>query len=76
MQLHRGHYVGQEDPLGEAWQPTPVFFPGESHGQRSLAAIVHRLAEWDTNEVTLHSCTLICREITVTDNMRRHEIEI
>ena len=19
-----------------AWQPTPVFFPGESHGQRSL----------------------------------------
>ena len=20
-----------------AWQPTPVFFPGESHGQRSLA---------------------------------------
>ena len=19
------------------WQPTPVFFPGESHGQRSLA---------------------------------------
>ena len=20
----------------KAWQPTPVFFPGESHGQRSL----------------------------------------
>ena len=20
-----------------AWQPTPIFFPGESHGQRSLA---------------------------------------
>jgi len=20
-----------------AWQPTPVFLPGESHGQRSLA---------------------------------------
>ena len=20
-----------------AWQPTPEFFPGESHGQRSLA---------------------------------------
>ena len=25
-----------EDPLGRAWQPTPVFLPGESHGQRSL----------------------------------------
>ena len=23
---------------GRAWQPTPVFLPGESHGQRSLAA--------------------------------------
>ena len=28
--------LGQEDPLGE-WQPTPVFLPGKSHGQRSLA---------------------------------------
>ena len=26
-----------EDPLDEAWQPTPVFLPGESHGQRILA---------------------------------------
>ena len=22
---------------GRAWQPTPVFLPGESHGQRNLA---------------------------------------
>ena len=26
----------REDPLGGAWQPTSVFLPGESHGQRSL----------------------------------------
>ena len=26
---------GQEDPWRKAWQPTPVFLPGESH--RSLA---------------------------------------
>ena len=25
-----------EDPLEKKRQPTPVFFPGESHGQRSL----------------------------------------
>ena len=25
-----------EDPRRRAWQPTPVFLPGESHGQRSL----------------------------------------
>ena len=31
--------LGWEDPPGEAaWQPTPVFLPGEFHGQRSLAA--------------------------------------
>ena len=27
--------LGQEDPLEEEI-PTPVFLPGESHGQRSL----------------------------------------
>ena len=29
--------LGQEESLEEAWQPTPVFLPGESQGQRSLA---------------------------------------
>ena len=24
-------------PWRRAWQPTPVFLPGKSHGQRSLA---------------------------------------
>ena len=28
--------LGQEDPL-EKWEPTPVFLPGEYHGQRRLA---------------------------------------
>ena len=27
--------LGQEYPLEEEWQPTPVFLPGEFHGQRS-----------------------------------------
>ena len=29
--------LGQEDPLEKGWQLTPVFLPGEFHGQRSLA---------------------------------------
>ena len=29
--------LGWDDPLEKAWQPTPVFLPGEFHGQRSLA---------------------------------------
>ena len=28
--------LGWDDPLEEAWQPTPVFLPREFHGQRSL----------------------------------------
>ena len=28
---------GSGDPLKRKWQPTPVFFPGQSHGQKSLA---------------------------------------
>ena len=27
---------GQKIPWRKAWQPTPVFLPGESHGQKSL----------------------------------------
>jgi len=31
-------------PWRRAWQPTPVFLPGELHAQRSLAT-VHRVAK-------------------------------
>ena len=29
--------LGWEDPWSREWQPTPVFFPGEFHGQKKLA---------------------------------------
>ena len=35
MQETRVQSLGQEDPLEKEWPPTPVFLPGESHGQRS-----------------------------------------
>ena len=40
-----------------AWQPTPVFLPGESHGQRSLESYICGVAELDTTErlSTTHS---------------------
>ena len=28
--------LGQEDSLEDEWQLTPVFLPGESHGQKGL----------------------------------------
>ena len=30
--------LGQEDPWRRAWQPTPVFLPRVSHGQKSLVS--------------------------------------
>ena len=35
LEMHIGS-LGWKDPLEEAWQPTPVFLPGASRGQRSL----------------------------------------
>ena len=44
-------------PWRRKWQPTPVFLPAESHGQRSLAGYSPRgRREWDTTE-QLHSLT-------------------
>ena len=38
-----------------AWQPTPVFLPGESHGQRSQAGCSPQgPTELDTIEATLY----------------------
>ena len=40
-------------PLRSSWQPTPVFLPGESHGQRSLAGYSPwSCKESDMTEVT------------------------
>ena len=32
-------------PLRREWLPTPVFLPGELHGQRALRATVHGVAK-------------------------------
>ena len=37
-------------PWKKEWQPTPVFLPGESHGQRNLAASPWGPKESDTTE--------------------------
>ena len=42
---------GGKVPWRRAWQPIPMFLPGESHGERSWAGTVHCVAESDTMEV-------------------------
>ena len=44
-------------PWRRTWQPTPVFLPGGSHGQKSLASYSpqgHK--ESGMTEATLHAC--------------------
>ena len=52
-------------PCRRAWQSTPVFLPGESHGQRSLVGYNPKSCrKLDTTEVTLHAHS-ICITIHV-----------
>ena len=47
-------------PWRRAWQPAPVFLPGESHGQRSRGGYSpqgHK--ELDGTEVTQHACMTV-----------------
>ena len=52
--------LGWEDPLEEGTAPTPVFLPGESHGQRSLVGYSpwgHERVKHDWNDLATGSPT-------------------
>ena len=55
--------LGQEDPLEKKRQPTPVFLPGKSHGERSLVGY----SPWGPEEsditepLSMHAFTGITR---------------
>ena len=53
---HRFSLWVRKIPWRREWPPTPVFLPGESHGQRSLAT-VYRVTELDMTEGRAQSWT-------------------
>ena len=53
MQEMKVPSLGQEDPLERKWHPTPVFLPGKSHGQRSLAGY----SPWGGKELDMTETT-------------------
>ena len=63
--------LGKEDPLEKGMLPTPVFLPGESHGQRSLASYSpwgykeQDMTEWLTHTHT-HTHTLSQKILDIT----------
>ena len=65
-------FLSQESPWRKAWQPTPVFLPRESHGQRNLAGY----SPWDHKQLDMTEVTQQCaraREmITKVDSANVH----
>ena len=56
MQETQIQSLGQKDPLEREWQPTPVFLPGEVHGQRYLEGYSPwGRSESDTTEPLTHT---------------------
>ena len=51
-----------------AWQPTPVFLPGESHGQKSLVGY----SPWSHKESDITKwLSSLNRQVTITDHMNK-----
>ena len=67
-------------PLRKEWQPILLFFPGESHGQRSLVGYSPwGCKESDTTEATQHArmhIYIICRISTQASNMNFYSDKI
>ena len=68
MQEMQVQSLGPEDSMEKEWQPTPVFLPEKSYGQRSLAdyslwgckRVGHNLATKQQNtEVEQVTCSLL-----------------
>ena len=57
--------VGRKIPWRRKWQPTPVFLPGESHGQRSLAGYSPRGHK--ESDMAEHACAeVLCLSASVS----------
>ena len=58
------HWVGKIT-WRRKWQPTPIFLPGESHGQRSLVGDSPwgRKKSDTTEQLSMHVCTFVNRPL-------------
>ena len=52
MQENQVRSLDEKDPWRRKWQPTPVFFPGESGGQRRLEGTFNGVARLGHNLAT------------------------
>ena len=69
--LEFNHWVGKI-PWKRSWTPTPVFLPGKSHGQRSLAHYTPEgCKELDTTEGAILECEVKWALGSITMNKAR-----
>ena len=62
-------------PSRKKWQPTPVFLPGKSHGQRILAGYSpYSCKEWDMTEHT--QANLKSRQIGREDHKQELNLDV
>ena len=72
--------LSQEDTLGREWLTTPIFLPGEFHGQRSLVGYSpwgHKeldMTEWLTFLMCVHKSTKNIR-FSVAGNFAQTKLE-
>ena len=60
-----------EDTLEEGMQPTPVFWPGESHGRRACLATIHGVTESDmTERMSTHAHKYRIRVILIVSDRK------
>ena len=75
MQERRVLSLSWEDPLEEGMKPTPVFLPGESHGQRSLVGHIQSIGSQrldrteGTEQARMH--TYIAKQISSVQSLSR-----
>ena len=63
-------FLGLKDPLEEAWQSTPGFLTGESHGQRSLVGFsTQGHKESNMTEAAEHTPKYVCVCVCVSSNI-------
>ena len=58
---------------GRTWQPTPVFLPGVSHGQRSLAGYSPRSHKESDTSRTMRHAGIFCSRAKITDRSPKVE---
>ena len=63
-------------PWRRKWQPAPVFLPGESHGQRSLVAMVHRIEKSRTRLKRLSTNIRVFIMLYIYKTTRAHNMLI